>query len=113
MGKYALNLAEDHRILSATFEQYAPENAVLVDELPEGNIADYLYRDGQYIYAPLPEPEPEPVEPTAEERITALEEALAQTDETAIALYEAQAEQEAINAAQDDALIELYEMMEG
>lgn len=52
-------------------------------------------------------------EPTTEERLTALEDALAQTDETAIALYEAQAEQEAINAAQDEALIEIYEMMEG
>jgi len=31
----------------------------------------------------------------------------------AIELYEAQAEQEAINAAQDEALIEIYEMMEG
>lgn len=47
------------------------------------------------------------------ESVTALEEALAQTDETAIALYEAQEEQEAINAAQDDALIEIYEMMGG
>lgn len=51
--------------------------------------------------------------PTDKERISALEEALAQTDETAIALYEAQAEQEAINEAQDEALIEIYEMMEG
>lgn len=59
-------------------------------------------------------PEPEIVnEPTVEERVTELEDALAQTDETAIALYEAQAEQEMINAAQDEALIELYEMMEG
>lgn len=51
--------------------------------------------------------------PTDKERITALEEALEQTDEAAIALYEAHAEQEAINAAQDEALIEIYEMMEG
>ena len=64
--KYALNLAEDNRILSATYEKYAPANAVLVDELPEGNIADYLYQDGAYVYDPLPAPiEPEPVdEPT-------------------------------------------------
>lgn len=48
-----------------------------------------------------------------EGRVTATEEALAQTDEIAIQLYEAQAEQEAINAAQDEALIEIYEMMEG
>ena len=62
--KYALNLAEDNRILSATFEQYAPEDAILVDELPDGDISDYLYQDGVYVYDPLPDPEvPDPVEP--------------------------------------------------
>lgn len=40
----------------------------------------------------------------------ALEEALAGADETAIALYEAQEAQETINAQQDEALMELYEM---
>lgn len=63
--KYALTLAEDGRILSATFEQYASADAVLVDELPEGNIADYRYVDGEYLYDPLPEPE-KPEEPTIE-----------------------------------------------
>ena len=53
------------------------------------------------------------VPPSTEERVTALEDALAQTDEAAIELYEAQAEQEEINAAQDEALIELYEMIGG
>ena len=58
--RYALNLAEDGRILSATYEKYAPADAVLVDTLPDGNIADYLYVDGAYVYDPLPEPaEPE------------------------------------------------------
>lgn len=52
--KYALNLAEDGRILSATFEQYAADGMPLVDELPDGNISDYLYRDGKYVYDPLP-----------------------------------------------------------
>lgn len=73
---FALNLSEDGRILSATFFEYAPSGAVLVDELPEGNIADYLYKDGQYVYSPLPEePQPEP-EQTTEERIAEMEEAL-------------------------------------
>ena len=40
----------------------------------------------------------------------ALEEALAGADETAISLYEAQEAQEVINAQQDEALMELYEM---
>lgn len=61
---------------------------------------------------PEPVPKPDPG-PTTEERVTALEDALAQTDEAAIELYEAQAVQEEINAAQDEALIELYEMIGG
>lgn len=59
----------------------------------------------------LPEPEPEP--PTEDERITALEEQLLLTDETAVELYEMQLAQEEINIAQDTALIELYEMIGG
>lgn len=58
---YALNLAEDGRVLSATYPKYAPADAATVDALPEGDISDYLYVDGQYVYDPLPEPEqPEP-----------------------------------------------------
>ena len=51
--------------------------------------------------------------PSAEERITMLEEQITQADETAIELYEMQMVQEEINTAQDDALIELYEMIGG
>ena len=69
---YALNLAADGRILSATYPQYAPIDAVLVDELPDGNIADYLYKDGGYVYVPIPEPEPVKPEPTADELFNAL-----------------------------------------
>ena len=59
-----------------------------------------------------PEPEPEP-EPSPLERLEALEAALAQTDETAIALFESQTGQESINAQQDDALLDIYEMLGG
>ena len=59
-----------------------------------------------------PEPEPEP-EPSPLDRLGALEEALAQTDETAIALFESQAEQASINAQQDDALLDISEMLGG
>lgn len=55
--KYALNLAEDGRILSATYEEFAFEGNALVDELPEGDISEYLYVDGKYIHDPHPEPE--------------------------------------------------------
>lgn len=60
---YALKLSEDGRILSATYPQYAPKDAVIVSELPESDISDYRLVDGVYIYDPLPipeEPEPEP-----------------------------------------------------
>ena len=49
---------------------------------------------------------------TVDERVETLEDQLAQTDETAIALYEAQYAQEEINAAQDESLIYLYERLE-
>lgn len=68
--KYALNLAEDGRILSATYEQYAPADAVLVDELPTGesereqDIHNWLYINGGYVYDPLPLPDPAEPQPT-------------------------------------------------
>ena len=54
---YALNLAEDGRLLSATYPQFAPADAVVVEALPEGNIADYIYQDGGFVYSPLPKSE--------------------------------------------------------
>lgn len=55
--RYALNLADDGRILSVTYEQYAPVGAVLVNELPDGNCYEYRYVGGEYIREPLPEPQ--------------------------------------------------------
>ncbi|MBS5433858.1 MAG: hypothetical protein KHY12_08900, partial [Firmicutes bacterium] len=55
---YALNLGIDGRVLSATFQEYAPAGTPLAEALPEGNISDYLYRDGAFLYEPLPRPEP-------------------------------------------------------
>ena len=61
---FALNLDTDGRILSATFPQCAHGDVVIVDKLPEGNIADYLYINGEYVYDPIPVPEePEPISP--------------------------------------------------
>jgi hypothetical protein len=70
---YALNLAEDGRILSATYPQYAPADSVVVNTLPDGDISEYRYVDCEYIYDPLPVEELE-IAPTTEERIAALEE---------------------------------------
>jgi hypothetical protein len=61
--KFALNLAEDGRILSAcvVLPNGNYEGMPIVDELPNGNIYEYRYVDGEYILDPLPEPEqPEP-----------------------------------------------------
>ena len=69
--KYALNLAEDGRVLSATFEKYAPADSVLVDELPDGNLSDYRWQDRAFVYDPLPDPEPEPETPSQLDRVEA------------------------------------------
>ena len=71
MSKYALNLDEDGRILSVTYEEYITTNMKLVDTLPDGNIADYKYINGEFIYDPLPEPI-HSQEPTTEDIINAL-----------------------------------------
>ena len=64
---YALNLdGATGRILSATYPEYAAEDNALVEALPEGDISDYLSRDSEYVYVPLPKPE-EVEEPTTDE----------------------------------------------
>lgn len=73
---YALNIAEDGRILSATYEKYAAEGMPVVDSLPTGktieenDISNYKYIDGEFVYDPLPKPpEPEP-EPSGGDYVT-------------------------------------------
>lgn len=54
---YALNInPDDGRVLSATFERYAAPGQPIVVTLPDGNITDYRYENGEYIYDPIPEP---------------------------------------------------------
>ncbi len=61
---YALNLDEDDRILSVTYETYAVAGMPIVEVLPDGDITDYKYIDGSYVYDPLPKTDPEePTEP--------------------------------------------------
>lgn len=50
---YALNLADDGRILSVTYAKYAPAGAVIVEVLPVGNVADYRFVDGEFVYDPI------------------------------------------------------------
>ena len=54
---YALNLNEESRILSATFANFAAEGQPIVDSLPDGDISDFLYIDGEFIHDPIPKPE--------------------------------------------------------
>lgn len=62
----------------------------------------------------MPEPTPEPEsEPTLDERVTELEDALAESDAVAMSLYENFVAQEAINTEQDEAILGLYELMGG
>lgn len=69
---YALNLAEDGRVLSATEDQYGAEGQPRVATLPKDDIYNYKYIDGELVYDPLPQPEPpEPVE-TADAVLNAL-----------------------------------------
>ena len=61
--RYGLVLDEDNRIIEAPFQRYAPEYAIIVDKLPDGDFHDYLYVNGEYVYDPLPRPEPVDPEP--------------------------------------------------
>lgn len=63
MSKYALNLDEDGRILSATYETYAAPSMPLVEALPDGDITDYKYINNEYVYDPLPKPQPSDPDP--------------------------------------------------
>ena len=72
LPKYALNLAEDGRVLSVTFSKYALNGQHLVDELPEGDIVEYLYIKGEFIHDPMPKPEPVQPEPTTEDILNTL-----------------------------------------
>lgn len=70
---FALNLNSDNRILSACVVlPSTPEDLPRVDALPEGDINDWLFVDGEYVYDPLPKPEPPTPEPTADEILDAL-----------------------------------------
>ena len=50
---YALNIEkETGRILSATYPQFAIDGMPLVETLPAGDISQYLFVDGQFVFSP-------------------------------------------------------------
>lgn len=72
--KYVLNIdPETNRVLSAGIMPHPPADALMVDTLPDGDLLDYLYINGEYVYDPLPEPEPVEPKPTNSQRLEALE----------------------------------------
>ena len=71
MSKYALNLDADGRILSVTYELYAVTGMPIVNTLPDNDITDYKYINGEFIYEPLPEPI-QSQEPTIDDIINTL-----------------------------------------
>lgn len=60
--KYAMILDEDKRVSYVTFEKYATEDAIIIDALPKGDVTDYKYIDGEFVYDPMPEPEEMPTQ---------------------------------------------------
>ena len=70
---YALKLATDNRILSAwkVLPNGNYDGMPIVDTLPEGNLPDYLYVNGEYVYDPLPVQEPPAPEPTVWDELDA------------------------------------------
>lgn len=67
--KYALNLGEGGRVLSATFQGFAVQEMPVADTLPDGDISDYIFADGGFVYDPLPKPESE-TEPPESQYVT-------------------------------------------
>lgn len=54
---FSLNIDKDGRILSACDAKYSFGDQPKVDELPSGDISNYLYINNEYVYDPLPEPD--------------------------------------------------------
>lgn len=85
-------------------------NTIVADE----SFVNAYCEDNGYTYSEVTHHESTATpEPTIDERIASLEAQLAESDEAAIALFEAQTAQEAIDAEQDEAILELYELVGG
>lgn len=52
---FALNLdKETNRVLSACYvNKHTPKDLPRVDSLPEGDITDYLFVNGEFVYEPI------------------------------------------------------------
>ena len=74
--EYVLNLEKDTgRILSACviLPNGNYKGMPKVEELPKGNLADYLFVEGEYVYDPKPKEKVEEQGATLEDRVADLE----------------------------------------
>ena len=78
MSKYAIKIADDGRIEYATFEEFATDDCILVDSLPEDGIAYYSYINGEFVKNIEPETIAVPL--SVEERLAKLENSLSVED---------------------------------
>jgi hypothetical protein len=83
---------ETGRVQSAGIYAKPPADAVGVDALPEGNLMDYLYKSGEFVYDPLPTEE---TAATTEERLELLEKENAQLKEALEMLLSGETEENA------------------
>lgn len=72
---YSLKLDTDSRVLSACVCLEGKQYENVVDALPEGDITDYKFIDGEFIHEPQPQEVIIP-EPTIEERLSAVEDVM-------------------------------------
>lgn len=94
-------LAQSHYLALPLYDGAVPRY-----KLVDGKVVERTTEEIEADKAKLPKPAL-----TTTERVTSLEEQLATADEAAISLYEAQQKQDEINAQQDDALLEIYELI--
>ena len=75
MKTYAIQTDSTNRINRWEFTKYVPseqlDQYILVDYIPEGNLPDYHYINGEYVYDPIPKVEIEP-EPTPQDDTDAM-----------------------------------------
>lgn len=78
---YGIILTNKNRIGAVYEEAYIPEDAIVVENLPEGRIYDYVYQDGEFVYDPIPAPETPVPQHDPAERIADLEAAMTAIEE--------------------------------
>lgn len=69
---FELFLDADNRIIGCQNVAIKYSGGPKVNKLPTGNINDWLFVDGEYVYDPLPAPPTPKPEPSADEILNAL-----------------------------------------